>query len=59
MVYSIQIYWVFRYFPSSSVLGYRNMTFRKLHLFPSSGEVGEKTPTQLAQLERVTEINFF
>jgi hypothetical protein len=28
------------------------MTFRKLNLFPSSGEWGEKTPTQLGPLER-------
>jgi hypothetical protein len=30
----------------------RNTTFRKLDLFPSSGEWGEKTPTQLGPLER-------
>jgi hypothetical protein len=28
------------------------MTFRKLDLFPSSGERGKKTPTQLGPLER-------
>jgi hypothetical protein len=28
------------------------MTFRKLDLFPSSGERGEKTPTHLGSLER-------
>jgi hypothetical protein len=28
------------------------MTFRKLDLFPSSGERGEKTPIQLGPLER-------
>jgi hypothetical protein len=29
-----------------------NTTFRKLDLLPSSGERGEKTPTQLGPLER-------
>jgi hypothetical protein len=38
-------------FSSSSVLGSRNTTFRKLDPFPSSGEEGEKTPTQLNPLE--------
>jgi hypothetical protein len=37
-------------FPSSCIP--KNMTFRKLDLFPSSGEGGEKTPTQLGPLER-------
>jgi hypothetical protein len=37
-------------FPSSCIL--KNTTFRKLDLFPSSGEGGEKTPTQLSPLER-------
>jgi hypothetical protein len=30
-------------FPSSGVFGSRNATFRKLDLFPSSGEGGEDT----------------
>jgi hypothetical protein len=33
----------FGLFPSSGVLGGRNTTFRKLDLFPSSGEGGEDT----------------
>jgi hypothetical protein len=37
-------------FPSSCIP--KNTTFRKLDLFPSSGEGGEKTPTQLGPLER-------
>jgi hypothetical protein len=37
-------------FPSSDIT--KNTTFRKLDLFPSSGEGGEKTPTQLGPLER-------
>jgi hypothetical protein len=31
-------YWVFGFFPSSGIL--KNTTFRKLDLFPSSGEGG-------------------
>jgi hypothetical protein len=38
-------------FPSSGIP--KNMMFRKLDLFPSSGEGGEKTPTQLGPLERL------
>jgi hypothetical protein len=38
-------------FPSSGIPK-KNTTFRKLDLFPSSGEGGEKTPTQLGPLER-------
>jgi hypothetical protein len=37
----------------SGVFGSRNTTFRKLDLFPSSGEGwGEKTSTQLGPSER-------
>jgi hypothetical protein len=36
MVYNTQNYWVFGLFPSSGIL--ENTTFRKLDLFPSSGE---------------------
>jgi hypothetical protein len=39
-----QNYGVFGLFLSSGVLGSRNTMFRKLDLFPSSGEGGEKTP---------------
>jgi hypothetical protein len=38
MVYNTQNYWVFGLFPSSGTL--ENTTFRKLDLFPSSGEGG-------------------
>jgi hypothetical protein len=39
MVYDIQDYWVFGLCPSSSILKtQKNTTFRKLDLFPSSGE---------------------
>jgi hypothetical protein len=51
MVYNTQNYWLFGLFPSSGIL--ENTTFRKLDLFPSSGEGGGKTPTQLGSLERV------
>jgi hypothetical protein len=34
----------FGLFSSSNVLGNRNTTFRKLHLFPSSGEEGRTEP---------------
>jgi hypothetical protein len=37
-------------FPSSGIL--ENTTFRKLDLFASSGEGGEKTPAQLGPLKR-------
>jgi hypothetical protein len=37
-------------FPSSCIP--KNTTFPKLDLFPSSGEGGEKTPTQLGPVER-------
>jgi hypothetical protein len=37
-------------FPSSCIP--KNTTFRKLDVFPFSGEGGEKTPTQLDPLER-------
>jgi hypothetical protein len=33
----------------------KNTTFRKLDLFPSSAEGGEKTPTQLGPLERASD----
>jgi hypothetical protein len=36
----------------SIVLYLKNTTLRKLDLFPSSDEGGEKTPTQLGPLER-------
>jgi hypothetical protein len=48
-----QNYWVSGLYPSSGVSGRRNTTFRKLDLFPSSGEGGKKTRTQLGPLERV------
>jgi hypothetical protein len=38
-------------FPSSCIPK-KNTTFRNLDLFPSSGEGGEKIPTQLGPLER-------
>jgi hypothetical protein len=43
MVYSTQNYWIFGLFASSGVRGSRYMTFRKLHLFPSSGEGDDDT----------------
>jgi hypothetical protein len=49
MVYRTQNYWIFGLIPLCGVLGSRKTTFRKLDLFPSSGERGEKTPTQLVQ----------
>jgi hypothetical protein len=38
MVYNTQNYWVFGLFPSSGILENKNTKFRKLDLFPSSGE---------------------
>jgi hypothetical protein len=43
MVYSTQNYWVFGLSPLSGIPGNRNMTFRKMDLFPSLGDVGEDT----------------
>jgi hypothetical protein len=43
----IRNFWVSGLYPSSGI--WRNTTFRKLDLFPSSGK---KTPTQLGPLER-------
>jgi hypothetical protein len=40
MLYNTQNYWVFGLFPLSGIL--ENTTFRKLDLFPSSGEGGGK-----------------
>jgi hypothetical protein len=51
-VYSTQKYLVFRLFPSSGFLGNINTTFRKLDLFPSSGELGKNIHTRLGPLER-------
>jgi hypothetical protein len=43
MVYNTQNYWVVGLCPSSGIVETRNITFRKLDLFPSSGEGGEDT----------------
>jgi hypothetical protein len=45
----LQNYWIFGPFPSSGIL--EKTTFRKLDLFPSSGEGGGED-TQLGPLER-------
>jgi hypothetical protein len=52
IVFSTQNYWVFGLFPLSGVLGSRYTTFRKLDLFPSSGEGGGEDTSQLGPLER-------
>jgi hypothetical protein len=49
MVYNTLDYGVFGLYPSSDVL--KDTTFRKLDLFPSSGE-GLEIPTLLGPLER-------
>jgi hypothetical protein len=59
MVYSTQNCCGFGLFPSSGVAGSRDMTFRKLDVFRSSGERGEGTPTQLGHLERANLIEVF
>jgi hypothetical protein len=51
MLYNKQNYWVFGLSPSSVFQKTENTMFRKLDLFPSSGEEG-KTTTQLGPLER-------
>jgi hypothetical protein len=50
MMYDTQNYWGSRLCPSSGIKNY-NPTFRKLDLFPSSGEE-RKTHTLLGPLER-------
>jgi hypothetical protein len=55
MVYNTQKYGGLGLFPSSGIL--ENTTFRKLDLFPSSGEGGGETPTQLGPLERANRYN--
>jgi hypothetical protein len=50
MVHNTQNYWVFGFFPSSGIL--ENMMFRKLDLFPSSGEGGGEDTYSVGPLER-------
>jgi hypothetical protein len=42
MVHNTHNYWGFDLFPSSGNVENRNMTFRKLDLFPSSSEGGRR-----------------
>jgi hypothetical protein len=49
MLYDTQKYWGSGLCPSSGIL--ENTTFRKIDLFPSSGEIRE-IPTLLVPLER-------
>jgi hypothetical protein len=49
MVHETQNYWASGLCPSPGIL--YNITFRKLDLFPSSGE-GRETPTLLGHLQR-------
>jgi hypothetical protein len=58
MVYSTQNYWGFGIFPSPGVIVSRITTFRKLDLFPTTGEGEEKTSTQLGPLERANLSHF-
>jgi hypothetical protein len=50
MVRNTQKYWVFRLFPSSGML--ENTTFRKLDLFPSSGESGGEDTYSVGPLRK-------
>jgi hypothetical protein len=60
MMYTTPNYWVLGLPPSSGILKkIENATFRKLDLFPSSGEGEGETPTQLGPLEKVTEVSSF
>jgi hypothetical protein len=52
MVYHTQNYWIYGLCPSSGILETTNATFRKLDLFPSSGEGGR-------HLVSVTEVSSF
>jgi hypothetical protein len=53
MVYNTQNYWVFGIFPSSGIL--ENTTFRKLDLFPSSGEDGGEDTYSVRQFTNLLE----
>jgi hypothetical protein len=50
MVYNTLCYWVFGLFPSSGIL--ENTTFRKLDLFPSSGEGGGEDTYSVGPLRK-------
>jgi hypothetical protein len=50
MVYNTQNYWVFGLFPLSCIL--ENTTFRKLDLFPSSGEGGGEDTYSVGPLRK-------
>jgi hypothetical protein len=50
MVYNTQNYRVWGLFPSSGIL--ENMTFRKLDLFPSSGEGGGENTYSVGPLRK-------
>jgi hypothetical protein len=50
MVYNTQNYWVLGLFPSSGIL--ENTTFRKLELFPSSGEGGGEDTYSVGPLRK-------
>jgi hypothetical protein len=50
MVYNTQNYWVFGLIPSSGIL--ENTTFRKLDLYPSSGESGGEDTYSVGPLRK-------
>jgi hypothetical protein len=50
VVYNTQNYWVFGLFPSSCIL--ENTTFRKLDLFPPSGEGGGEDTYSVGPLRK-------
>jgi hypothetical protein len=50
MVHNTQNYWVFGLYASSGIL--ENMTFRKLDLFPSSGEGGGEDTYSVGPLRK-------
>jgi hypothetical protein len=50
MVYNTQNYWLFRFFLSSDIL--ENTTFRKLDLFPSTGEGGGEDTYSVGPLRK-------
>jgi hypothetical protein len=55
--FGTQNYWVFGLFPSSGIL--ENTTFRKLELFPSSGEGAGEDTYSVGPLGPVIEISSF
>jgi hypothetical protein len=64
-IFLTELLFFFLLYSTAAIIRNRNTTFRKLIMFPFSGEEGENIPTQLGPFERVNlnrpgiEINLF